>query len=150
VKRVVEEKYEFMSRPWLIKLETIIRELTEAAGDPLAGVTYSMNQVYTDPPHHLAQDSEGRMCGWWVRLHDGQIEFGTGEIPSANLKLIAPYAVMLPLARLVRAEDPKALERTVAAIREGVAAGTMVFEWDGLPQPAPLEATHDRIAKHTA
>jgi hypothetical protein len=146
----VEEKYEFMSRPWLGKLESIIRELAAVAGDQLAGVTYATNQVYTDPPRHLAQDPEGRMCGWWFRLQSGRIEFGTGEIPSANLKLIAPYDMMLPLARLVRAEDPTALERTVETIREGVAAGTTVFDWDGLPQPAALEATHDRIARHTA
>ncbi len=144
------EKYELMSGPWLAKLEEILRCLVDASGDRLRGVEYSVNQVYTDPPPHLVQDAEAKTAGWWFRIQDGNLEFGTGEVPEADLKLIAPYDMMLPLARLVRAEDPTAMKRTVAEIRKGVAEGKVHVTFNGKPQPEELEPVHDLIARHTS
>jgi hypothetical protein len=146
----MRDTYEFMSREWLTTLEAILRGLVEQSKDELAGVSYAMNQVYTNPPPHLAQDPGGTMAGWWFRLDNGSLEFGTGEIRNVNMKLVAPYNVMLPLARLVRAEDPGALEKTATVIKKGIAAGTIVFHDDGKGQPPALAPAHDLIAKHTA
>lgn len=143
------DKYEYMSKEWLAKLEAIIGELVEQSRDELSGIGFAMNQIYTDVPEHLAQGSSAR-AGWWFRIKNGEFEFGIGEIPDANIKLIGPYATMLPLARLVMTEDPTALEQTNATIHEGVSDGTISYYDDGQGFPAPLAPAHDLIAKHTA
>jgi len=143
------DKYEFMSREWLSKLEAILKELVEQSKDQLSGVFFSMNQIFTEAPEHLAQDPLGR-AGWWVRITDGDIEFGTGEIPDATIKLIAPYDTMLPLARLVWTDDPTAMEQTISTIDNGVSDGTITYHDDGKGLPVPLAPAHDLIAEYTA
>lgn len=143
------DKYEFMSKEWLTKLEAIMKDLVQQSGDQLSGVFFSMNQLFTEMPEHLVQDPLGR-AGWWVRVADREVEFGTGEIPDATIKLIAPYDTMLPLARLVWADDPAAMEQTFSAIDEGISDGSITYHDDGKGLPVPLAPAHDLIAAYTA
>jgi hypothetical protein len=143
------EKYEFMSKEWLAKLESIMRELVDGSKEELSEITFSLNQVFTGIPEHISQDPLGR-GGWWVRIEHGQFEFGTGEIPEATIKLIAPYDIMLPLARLVWAKDSAAMEQTMSVMQQGVSDGTISYHDDGKGLPEPLVPAHDLIAEYTA
>jgi hypothetical protein len=143
------EKYEFMSKEWLAKLEAIMRELVEQSKEQVSDISFSLNQIFTEVPETVVQDPLGR-AGWWIRLTYGEFEFGTGEIPEATIKLIAPYDIMLPLARLVWAEDPEAMDQTISTIGQGVSDGSISYHDDGKGLPEPLVPAHDLIAEFTA
>ena len=115
-----ETRYEFSSVEWV----TVAREhLQDAARDAdLSDVHFTFNEVFTDAPAHLGTDAEGRI-GWYVRVRDGRIEVERGILDEADLRIVADYQTVLPLARMVFAGDEAAAAEAGRKVAEATEAG---------------------------
>lgn len=144
------EKYEFMSCGWLNKLEEILRGLVELYKAELYDVVFSLNEVYTNPPEHIAAEYGGKSAAFYFRIADGELEFGKGELSDVSIKIVAPYDKIKPFAHTLKAGDPTYDERFMQIIINGAADGTAKIESDGSFPPEVLDPLHDLIAVHTA
>ena len=140
------EKFEFASPGWFKFLHQTIEQLVRGAEDDLR---WSICEVFNDVPEHLSQAPD-RTASWHCRIRGSDVKFGQGEIQDADFKVVADYQTVLPLARLVLANDPAA-EALVAEVSEkGAADGKLRFEGDREARPASLEGLHDAMARVTA
>lgn len=143
-----ETRYEFSSAEWVAVAR---QHLQEAARDvDLSGVRLSFNEVFTDAPAHLGTDSEGRI-GWYVRVADGRIEVECGILDEADLRIVADYQTVLPLARMVFAGNDALAAEAGRKVAEATAAGKMRREGDdqATAQHAWMAGLHDALARRT-
>jgi len=131
-------------------LEEILRGLVEQNKAQLYDVVFSLNEVYTNPPEHIAAEYEGKSAAFYFRIADGELEFGKGELSDVSLKIVAPYDKIKPFARTLKAEDSTYDEKFMQIFTNGAANGTARIESDGSFLPEVLSPLHDLIAVHTA
>ena len=147
------EKYEFMSSGWLNKMKEILSGLVEKTKAELSGVTFSLNEVFTNPPDHIVKEYPGDTASYYFRIANGELEFGKGEISNANIKIKAPYETIKPIAMTLKADDPTYDERIMKIFSDGAQDGTAGFYSDikeGLKVlPEAFDELHDLIARHT-
>ena len=144
----MSERYEFGSRDWFHALDRAIRRLADAAGAEMTDVRWSVCEVFTDVPAHLAQTSEGK-AAWHCRVRGREIDFGLGEIDDAELKIVADYATALPLAHAVLA-DPEVQARVNETLAQAMMAGKMRIQGSLDARPAAFANLHDEMVAVTA
>lgn len=147
----MSEKLEFASADWVSAMRSIIEgKLGEGKVD-LTGIAYSFCEEFTDPPEHLRVGGS-KSIGWYFRIGDGRVEVGQGVLDDADVKIVADYATVLPLARTVFADDPQAAAQAAKLMEEAAASGKIRREGDATAAAAiPALATiHDDIARLTA
>lgn len=146
---MAEQRFEFASRAWLEALGGVMHAAFARAGGAPPGERLSFSHEYSDPPAHLA-DGVGRI-GWSIRIADGALRYAPGPVDDADVAVVADYASLLPLSRLVYGEDAEARARGAASVGELVAAGKVVVcRGDLACAPRFFEDVHDEIARRTA
>jgi hypothetical protein len=143
------EKHEFASPAWFEALHDAIQRLAQAAGSGLDGVRWTVCEVFTDVPEHIAQTPD-RRAAWHCRVRGQEIAFGLGEIDDADFKVIADYQTVLPLARLHLGDDPKVMERVNETMMKAVMEGRMQIHGDLGSRPAAFATLHDEMVRVTA
>ena len=97
------EKVEFGSREWVAAMRRVFEE--SVADRDLTGIEFSMGEEFTDPPAHLRREGSDTI-GWHVRVRDGKVEVIDGPAADLDMRIVADYAMVLPMARVVMADQP--------------------------------------------
>ena len=141
------DKVELASPEWLDLAERYLRKSIPALGDAVADVAFSMCEVFTDAPAHLA-DEEGR-AAWWFAIDGAAVSVGRGARDDVDIRGEVDYAATLPNARLVY--DEAMLEERAAA-RKAAASDGPPNAFDALPAEvrACLTGLHNFLAPQTA
>lgn len=92
------EKVVFGSVEWLNLARTVLEELVAEHGEE--GKSFSACEVFTDAPEGLA-GPDPTTVAWHFRIDGKTVTVGEGEIKGADLNVSAPYALVLPLAKMV-------------------------------------------------
>ncbi|MDA0790283.1 MAG: hypothetical protein O2780_12600 [Proteobacteria bacterium] len=143
-----ENKYEFCSSQWVDYARQYLKQASDGAD--LSGIEIVFNEVFTDAPDHLALDDKGR-TGWYLRVANSEVEVDRGILDQADVRIIADYDTILPLARMVFAGNTKLAAEAQQAIAAATESGKMHREGDatkmaGLPWTGEL---HDALARRT-
>ena len=81
------------------------------------------------------------------------IEVGAGEIDDADFKIIADYAIVLPLAKIIYGKDSAGIKETQRIQADGAKNGKMRTEGDQSKMPAQLMPIlmllHNKMAERT-
>jgi hypothetical protein len=143
------EKYEFCSQPWVAVANTFLQE--SAKGADLSGITYAFQEVFTDAPAHLGCDDQGRI-GWYMRVADGVVEACCGILDNPDVCIQADYQKILPLARMIMADNPEGVAEAGKVMEEMTANGQFVQTSNGATPPEMPWAgqLHDVLAAHTS
>ena len=141
------DKVELASPQWLKLAEGYLQEAIPALGDAVAGVRFSMCEVFTDAPAHLA-DADGK-AAWWFAIEGSSVTVGRGARDDVDIRGEVDYAATLPNARLVYDEAVLA-ER--AAARKAAAPEGPPNAFDALPAAVRscLTDLHNFLAPQTA
>lgn len=140
------QKHEFASAGWFEFLREKIEALLRDAPDD---ARWNVCEVFTQVPTHLSQTPD-RQASWHGRIRGRELEFGQGEIHDADFKVVADYQTVLPLARLVFADDPGAQARVDETLEKANREGKMRVEGSRDSRPDCLDGLHDAMARVTA
>ncbi len=144
----MSDPVEFASAEWVDAIREAIVERFAAVD--LAGVEVSFCEEFTDPPAHLRQPGEDRI-GWYLRVHDGQLEVGRGVLEVSDARVVADYASTLPLARIVYADGPSSAAEAAKLAAAANKQGKLRFEGDQrVLARLPMLLVHDDLARRTA
>ncbi len=143
------EKYEFCSEQWVAVANAFLQEAARNAD--LSGITYTFNEIFTDAPEHLDCDEQGRI-GWYLRVADGAVEAARGILDNPDLCIQADYARILPLARMIMADNPEGAAEAGKVIEEMTASGQFVqtSNVDSPPEMPWAGQLHDALAARTS
>ncbi|HEX9889887.1 MAG TPA: hypothetical protein VGA69_10445 [Nitriliruptorales bacterium] len=111
---------------------------------------YEVVEIYTDAPAAYA-DEDGSIA-WHVVASPGKLGVGRGDLPSPNVRITMTYDTVLPLMRIVIADDDDVRARIAQVTGAAQADGRMRVEVLGPARPSnPLgSAFHDGVAAVTA
>ncbi|MES2987352.1 MAG: hypothetical protein V4808_05570 [Pseudomonadota bacterium] len=140
--------YAFGSREWLAFLHGIFREraaqMKAAGGD----VSFSMCEVFTDPPAEIANDADRLV--WSCVITDGEVDFRTSERDDVNIKIIADYQACLPICRFDTQGDPARAAEMGAMMKKLREAGQIEVITQGSNGAGTMPSVHDATARVTA
>ncbi len=137
--------YPFASRPWLAALHaTICEKARQAAPD----FSYAICEVFTDVPAEVAPD--GRVA-WHARIRGEDVSFDLSEIEAADMKAVADYASVLPLARFDTRNDPDRAAELQAMSQALIGQGKLHISGSSLAASAnPIASLHDAMVRLTS
>ncbi|MBC2778940.1 hypothetical protein [Parasphingopyxis marina] len=138
------ERIEFASDAWLEKLCELLEKYTALAGPELE---LSICEVFTGVPKHLDKNGNG-VIAWHCHIVGGEVVFEDGEIESADLKTVADYDFVLPLARLTI--DDTTQEEYLRLQKLGAETGKLSGSGDKSKVPQSFYAMHNEMAEMTA
>lgn len=133
-------KVEFGSTAWIDAARRELEELTATHGE--SGVRFSLCEVFTDAPTHLAPSGT---LAWHFYIDAKNVKVGTGEIDDATVTVRTDYQGVLPQARLVY--TPQVLEERAS---QPPGANFDSVEGDLGLTPAYITELHNRLAILTA
>jgi hypothetical protein len=142
------ERYELGSEPWL---DVMRAELADGlTGEDLDGIEFTLSEEYTDPPAHLRRGGAATI-GWHMRISGGRFEVVGTPLDDADLRVVADYNALLPIAHEIHPDGGPTPE-TEAAIAALVAANKLELHGDRRGTPAVLAQVnlHNRLAPRTA
>jgi len=141
--------YEFCSVEWVRAARDFI--LSAADGADLAATNITFNEVFADAPGHLDPDEQGRI-GWFLRISDGNIEVDRGVLDNPDLLIKGDYATIVPLARMVFADNPELAAEAQTLAEDAMQKGLMSREGDesAMADLPWLAGLHDAMARVTA
>lgn len=141
-------KYVFGSPGWMAFMHGLIVERVERLKLDAPGVSWSICEVFTDPPKDLSR--YGAPIAWSVVVKNGEVQFGDQDIDDVEFKVIVDYAAVLPLGRYDTKGVPARraeLGGMAAALRE---SGAMRVIGDRSTRDPRVGDFHDIIARVTA
>ncbi len=143
----VEDRLEFVSEGWIDEARRFLQaELSSRAG--LATVRFSLCEVFTDIPPHLAEGTT--LVSWYLKIANGHLEVAIGDIP-ADLRVVAPYQVALEFAQIVYAAGAESIGRQQRELRHRF--GADAFKVIGTVPDGPvremLNALHEHMTART-
>jgi len=142
-------KYEFASRPWFAALHAIICEKAAIAAKTQPEFTYKICEVFTGAPERLATASGDRIA-WHAIVRGSEVKFDLSEIDEADMKAVADYASVLPLANYDTMGVPERAKELQAMSQALVATGRLRISGSSLAASGnPMSSLHDSIAKLT-
>lgn len=141
-------KYEFLSKPWFAALHGIICEKARIAASSDPDFSYSICEIFTDVPSHLATLSDGRTA-WHASVRGSDVVFGLSERNDVDLKAVADYSAVLPLARIV-ANGKTDRVAELQAMSQALAARGLLTVTGIPPMTGPFASLHDAIAALTS
>ena len=145
----MNEKYEFCSKKWVAHAKAYLKDA--AVGEDLSDISVTFNEVFSDAPAHLDPDDKGRI-GWYLRVEGGKVEVERGILDSADLTITVDYATVLPLARMVFEDNPKAAAEAQETMTAAAIAGKMKREGNdaAMASLSFMGGLHDALARRTA
>ena len=143
------EKYPFCSAAWVGVARDYIK--ARCAENDLSGIETAFCEKFTDVPNDIATEAGG-ITGWYFRISGGKVEVGHGVIEDADSTIVADYATVVPLARMVFEGNPEGAAEAQRVVEEAMAQGRMKREGDaGAMGATPfLAGLHDVLARSTA
>lgn len=93
-----DEMLEFASIAWFDLLFQSLYEHVGRAGLALDGIEFSLCEVITGLPEHLAVDGS-TSAGWWLRVDRKHVEAGMGVRENVDYRAEASYEVARSLAK---------------------------------------------------
>lgn len=136
-------KVEFASPQWLDALKSMIERYMALAPPDLE---LSICEVFTGVPKHLDKDGNG-IIAWHCRISGGRLDFCEGAIDDADIKTVADYAFVLPLARMKI--DPGTMAEYQALQAEGARLGKIKHSGDRSKVPEAFYGMHNALADLT-
>ena len=137
----MSEKFEFASEQWVDVARETLQNLS--AGEEFGDLEISFCEEFTDPPENLSPTGES--IGWYLKIANGELEVSAGVLKEADMKVIADYATVLPLARATHAEmaanPPDVAALAGKMTREGDPSKMAALTWMG--------QLHDLLAART-
>ena len=143
----VTVQYEFASPPWMRALFDLIE--SRARASDLTGSDYSLCEVFSNVPEHLAT-SPDRTLAWHCVLRNGRVTCGMGDVENASWKVFADYGAMLPVARMIIGDGDDSAEKTERLIAALVREGKLTVQGTREGRPSFLEGLHDDMVRVTA
>ena len=142
-------RYECASPEWVAIVRSVIEEVVETSAKEggLAGIEYSMCEVYTGVPPGVAPKSR---VGWHFRIANSLVHFEPVEADDVDTKVIAAWDVIAPMARVVLPEDGVHPPEVQKALAEASASGRLeMVSRAGRKPPAAISDVHNRVARQT-
>lgn len=142
-------KYEFLTRPWFAALHGIICEKADNFAKTGEGFRYSICEVFTGVPAHLANTADGK-AAWHAFIHGAEVEFGLAERDDTAFKVVVDYVSVIPLSRydtMGRTDRAAELQSLAAAL---AADGRLVARGTSPSVEGALGGLHDAIVRLTA
>jgi hypothetical protein len=141
--------YEFGSPGWMAFMHGMVAGRIADLGEPARDVNFSICEVFTDPPPTLSPT--GAPLAWHCIVRGGEVEFGAFDRQDVEVRVVADYAAILPLARYDHARgDPVRATEIAAqgqALRE---SGKLVVHGNRAQRDPRIGNLHDPIARVTA
>lgn len=142
-------KYRFASRPWFAALHAIICEKAAMAARSQPDFSYSICEVFTGVPAELATEPQGR-CAWHAVIRGAKVEFALSEVDNADMKAVADYTSVLPLASYDTKGIPERAAELQAMSQALIASDHLQISGSSLAASgSPLSSLHDAIARLT-
>jgi hypothetical protein len=139
--------YEFGSVGWLAFTHGAIAQMIEAHHEIIDGTSWSMCEVFTDPPAHLSPN--GAPIAWHYYVRGGRLEFGLGDRPDVDYHVSVDYDAVLPVARLDTQGDPARATELGELVQSILARGLMTVTGDAGRRDPRVRDSHDVIARVT-
>ena len=143
-------RYQFASRPWFAALHAVICEKARGAAAAQPDFSYAICEVFTGVPAELGPDAGGRIA-WHAIVRGGEVTFDLREIATADMKAVADYASVLPLAHYDTKGRPERASELQAMSQALIAKGKLHLSGSSLAASAnPLASLHDTMARLTS
>ena len=141
------QSVEFGSPAWIDALERAMRRRAEAATPAQLATPYSMSEVYTDAPPHLAP---GGTIGFHLRIGPGGFEFHRRPADDVDYRIVGTYETIQELSRYVVGGDPARAKELSDLARAAIKAGKLTMDGTQAPTSAIFEGVHDEMGRITA
>lgn len=141
-------RYEFAGPGWMAFMHGMMVERAARLATEPPEVAWSICEVFTDPPRDLSRN--GRPLAWYAEVRGGQVEFGGTERDDVDVKIVADYNAVLPLARYDTRGDPARAAELAAAGQALRDQGLMTIVGDRAGRDPRVGNFHDAIARVTA
>ena len=141
--------YEFASPGWMAFMHGIIAGRIADLGDAARDLNFSICEVFTDPPASLSPT--GEPLAWHCVIRNGEVMFGASDREDVEVRVVADYASILPLARYDHARGDPAGAADIAAQGQALrASGKLVVNGARAERDPRVGNLHDPIARVTA
>ena len=145
----VDQRFEFLSPDWIAAAEAFLRSALDTRPE-LRGCSFSLCEAFDAAPPALRAPND--RVAWHLRLVNGALDVGTGEIANADLDVRGDYQSVLALAQSVFAAGPEAIARAQRELTHR--AGKDAVRITGTVPKDPslqrlLNDLHDHMAAHT-
>src|SRR5687767_13067279 len=117
-------KHRFASSEWVDELRRVV--LDHCAPLDLSGIDYSISEELTDPPAGLGEPG-ATSIGWHLRIRDGVVEVGHTPLADATVRIVADYATVEPIARVVLGHEVAERESVNRLLADARRAGLFVM-----------------------
>jgi hypothetical protein len=144
-----EDKHELCSEAWVEAARVYLENALAQLGPEVEGARFSLCEVFTDAPPHLA-DGAGGQVGWWFTIDGPRVEVGHGVRHDVEPRVVVDYQSVLPLVRTLYSENPQAAEAARERRRKAVERGEAPPFRLPPPELVPmLMGLHDHMAVRT-
>lgn len=141
--------YEFASPGWMAFMHGLIAGRMFDLGDAAREVSFSICEVFTDPPAALSPS--GAPLAWHCIVRAGVVEFGASDREDVEVRVVADYASILPLARFDHSRADPAQAAEIAARSQALReSGKLVVHGRRAERDPRIGNLHDPIARVTA
>jgi len=140
--------YAFASPGWMAFMHGLVTERVRRFQTEALDISWSLCEVFTDPPADLSPD--GSPLAWHCIVRDGEVTFGEGERDDVDVKIVIDYEAVVPLGRYDTRGEP-ARQAELAAMAQALRdAGKMQVIGDRSKRDPRVGDFHDIIARVTA
>lgn len=140
-------KYVFGGPEWTAFMYGMIVKVVAGLGASARDLNWSTCEVFTDPPAELSPD--GSPLAWHCIIRDGEIEFNATECSEVDVKIVADYRAVLPLARFDTKSDENRAHQLAGMGRDLAEAGKLTVLGDRSGRDPRIGELHDLIARVT-
>ncbi len=142
-------KYEFASPGWMAFMHGMIAERLRRLESEAPGLSWSICEVFTDPPRRLSPD--GSPLAWTCIVERGVlVAFETEERDDVEFKVFVDYETVVPLGRFDTRGEPERAAQLAALAAVARESGRMKVIGDRSKRDPRIGDFHDAIAKVTA
>ena len=139
------EKLEFGNKKWMDLVKSLIIDLTQKAGEQAKNVDFSMCEVYSNAPKHLAVEKD--RVAWHFRIKGNKVSFGIGEVDDVDMKVIGDYELLHQISTLIYENNNPSKASEI--LKEPTKSGKFKFVGDMSKGPVFLSPLHNLIAERT-
>ena len=145
----VTGRAELVSDAWIDAARRYLEDAV-ATEPALRSGSWSVCETFTDAPPGLGLP--GDVAVWHLRIDDGVVTVGRGELPDADLRVRGDYQAVLAMSQTVYAAGPEAVARARRELAHRHGPDAVVMEGGLQGDRAALRAIgglHDHLAART-
>ena len=139
---------EFASPAWMSAITDVLREAVK--GLNTGGRSFVISEEFTNAPAHLTTSGQTSI-GWHFSVTDDHVEVAPGAVDAGDLVTAVDYQACLPVARLIYADSPEAVEEATRIRATARSTGSRIGDETALPPDllARLVSVHNQMARIT-